>query len=111
MSASSSTTLAAPKTASPFMRALPYVALLALLALAVTFDVSAADGGLEKVNEGVEKVKSVLRLCAAGVVTIAIMWAGFKMGFQKSGLMEVMPIFIGGLLIGAAPFIASFLIE
>ncbi|HDS1667642.1 hypothetical protein A7X86_13575 [Stenotrophomonas maltophilia] len=92
------------------MRALPYFALLALLALVATFDVSAADGGLEKVNEGVEKVKSVLQLVAAGVVTIALMFAGFKMGFQKSGLMEVMPIIIGGLLIGAASYIASFLV-
>lgn len=110
MSASSSTTLGTPSKANAFMRALPYFALLALLALVATFDVSAADGGLEKVNEGVEKVKSVLQLVAAGVVTIALMFAGFKMGFQKSGLMEVMPIIIGGLLIGAASYIASFLV-
>jgi type IV secretion system protein VirB2 len=109
MSAPSSTALATPKNANTFKRALPYFALMALLALVATFDVSAAEG-LEKVNESIEKVKSVLQLAAAGVVTIAIMFAGFKMGFQKSGVMEVMPIIIGGLLIGAASYIASFLV-
>ncbi|HEF3545858.1 TPA: TrbC/VirB2 family protein, partial [Campylobacter upsaliensis] len=46
----------------------------------------------------------------AVVLTIAFMWAGFKIMFQGQTLREVAPVFIGGVLVGAASAIAGYII-
>jgi len=45
------------------------------------------------------------------VVTIAIIWAGFKMIFQGARLSEVANILIGGSLIGGAAAMATFIVN
>ena len=69
-----------------------------------------ADGGLEKVNTFVENVLAVLRGISIGVVTVAIMWAGYKFLFKQADMAECGKILAGGLLIGGAAELAGYLI-
>ena len=77
------------------------LALLPALALAQGFD---------KVNVTVTNVNAILVLISIGVVTIAIMWAGFKMIFQGARLADVANVLIGGTLIGGAAAFAGFIV-
>ena len=86
--------------------------LLSLLALAVLFatEPAFAQGGLDKVNTFLDNVLTVLRGASIAVVTIAIIWAGYKFLFKHADMMECLKILGGGLLIGGAAEIARFLL-
>ncbi|KQY88250.1 TrbC/VirB2 family protein [Pelomonas sp. Root1444] len=68
---------------------------------------SALAEGFEKVNSNVDAVVVLLVSIAIAVVTIAIMWAGFKIIFQGARLADVANILIGSTLIGGASAIAA----
>lgn len=82
----------------------------ALVLLAVIAGPAAAQG-LEKVNEGVQKIIDTLNIISVGVVTIAVVIAGYKIAFQNARMSDVAPVLIGGILVGAAAQIAAFLIQ
>ncbi|RWU13140.1 TrbC/VirB2 family protein [Xanthomonas phaseoli] len=88
-------------------------ALLSVAALAAAMVIAgpAAAEGLEKVNQGAENVLSVLNAISVTIVTIAVIVAGYKMAFAHSRFVDVVPILGGGILIGAAPQLARFLIN
>jgi type IV secretion system protein VirB2 len=65
---------------------------------------------IKKVNDTMEAVQGVLAGVAIAVFTIAIMWAGFKMAFQNARWTEVSNVVIGGILVGGAGGMASWLI-
>lgn len=67
-------------------------------------------GGLTKVNTFMDNVLMVLRGVSITVVTIAIIWAGYKFLFKHADLGEVGKILGGGLLIGGAAELAGFLL-
>jgi len=69
-----------------------------------------AQGGLSSVNTFMQTVVDLLRGAGILIVTIAIMWCGYKMLFKGASFSEVAMIFVGGLLIGGAATIASYLI-
>ena len=60
--------------------------------------------GFDKVNTTVTNVNAIL-------VTIAIIWAGFKMIFQGARLADVANILIGGTLVGGAAAFASYIVS
>lgn len=70
----------------------------------------AAAQGFEQINTTVVNVQTVLVLISIAVVTIAIIWAGFKMIFQAARLADVANILIGGTLVGGAAAFASFIV-
>ncbi len=72
--------------------------------------VFAQAGGLDKVNNFVESVLDVLRGISIGVVTIAIMWAGYKFLFRNADIGECAKILAGGLLIGGAAELAAYML-
>lgn len=82
-----------------------------LLALASALPRLAAAQGFEKVNTTVTNVNSILVLVSVAVVTIAIIWAGFKMIFQGSRLSDVANILLGGTLVGGASAFAAFIVN
>lgn len=82
---------------------------LSLLAVDPAF-AQAAGGGLQKVNTFMDNVLTVLRGVSITVVTIAIIWAGYKFLFKHADLGEVGKILGGGLLIGGAAELAGFLL-
>lgn len=53
------------------------------------------------------KINSVLNGLSIVVVTIAIVFAGYKVAFAHARIAEVAPVLIGGILIGAASQIAN----
>lgn len=83
------------------------------IAAALMFFVSPAvmaQGGLDGVNTFLDTVVSMLQGAGVLIVTVAIMWCGYKMIFKGASFSEVAMIFVGGLLIGGASFIASYLV-
>jgi len=85
-------------------------AVVCLSMLAVDPAFAQAGGGLTKVNTFMDNVLTVLRGVSITVVTIAIIWAGYKFLFKHADLGEVGKILGGGLLIGGAAELAGFLL-
>lgn len=75
----------------------------------------ADDVGFDQKNGGackfVTQINTILNLVSVSVVTIAIIFAGYQIAFAHKRVSDVAPIFIGGLLIGAAGQIAKMLIQ
>jgi type IV secretion system protein VirB2 len=55
-------------------------------------------------------IQSALYAAGACVVTIAIIWAGYKLAFAHSSLHDVAKPFVGAILIGSAATIAAYLL-
>jgi type IV secretion system protein VirB2 len=66
--------------------------------------------GFDKINTTVTNVQAILVTISVAVVTIAIIWAGFKMIFQGARLADVANVLIGGTLVGGAAAFASFIV-
>lgn len=71
---------------------------------------AAAAQGFDKISTTVNNVQAILVTISVAVVTIAIIWAGFKMIFQGARLADVANVLIGGTLIGGAAAFASFIV-
>jgi len=70
----------------------------------------AAAQGFDKINTTVTNVQTILVTVSIAVVTIAIIWAGFKMIFQGARLADVANVLIGGTLVGGAAAFASYIV-
>lgn len=70
-----------------------------------------ADGGLDKVSGFMDNILKVLSGISIAVVTIAIMWAGYKFLFKHAEISECTKILGGGLLIGGASELAKYLLQ
>ena len=66
--------------------------------------------GFDQINTTVLNVQAILILISVAVVTIAIIWAGFKMIFGGARLSEVANVLIGGTLVGGAAAFASYIV-
>lgn len=87
--------------------ALPAALPTLLLALASN---AAQAQGFDKINTTVTNVNTILVMISVAVVTMAIIWAGFKMIFQGARLADVANVLIGGTLIGGAAAFASYIV-
>ena len=89
---------------SPLLSAVALVALLALpeLALAQDFEDDACTF--------IGNIRNLLTIASVAVVTIAIIFAGYQIAFAHKRISDVAPILIGGLLIGAAGQLATWLL-
>ena len=67
--------------------------------------------GFDKINTTVTNVQAILVAISIAVVTIAIIWAGFKMIFQGARLVDVANVLIGGTIIGGAAAFATFIVN
>lgn len=66
--------------------------------------------GFDRINTTVQNVNAILVTISVAVVTIAIIWAGFKMIFQGARLADVANVLIGGTLVGGAAAFASYIV-
>jgi type IV secretion system protein VirB2 len=82
------------------LRAMAALSTLPTLALAQGFD---------RINTTVTNVNAILVTISVAVVTIAIIWAGFKMIFQGARLADVANVLIGGTLIAGSAAFASYI--
>lgn len=53
----------------------------------------------------------ILKVISAGIVTVAIVFAGYQIAFAHKRLSDVAPVLIGGLLIGGAATIAAWFVD
>ena len=67
--------------------------------------------GFDKINTTVTNVNAILVTISIAVVTIAIIWAGFKMIFQGARLADVANVLIGGTLIGGATAFSTYIVS
>ena len=67
----------------------------------------AAGGGLGGIKSIFEEVMKALDTIAVVVVTVAFAVAGYKVVFGGRTIQEVSPILIGGVIIGAASYLAG----
>lgn len=80
------------------------------LALISSQTLAAGGSGASSVNSLFEQILSILQGLSVVVVTIAILWAGYKVLFKGAALMEVAGPLMGAVLIGAGPWIAEILV-
>jgi type IV secretion system protein VirB2 len=92
----------------PTIQRLRLSAASAILLLAVA---KAGAQGFDKINDTVVNVNAILTTISIAVVTIAIIWAGFKMIFQGARLSDVANILMGATLIGGASAMAAFIVS
>jgi len=85
------------------------IAAVAATLLASAHGLASAQG-FDKINTTVTNVNAILVTISIAVVTIAIIWAGFKMIFQGARLADVANVLIGGTLIGGAAAFASYIV-
>ena len=86
--------------------------LLARVGIAIMLTAaSPAFAQISKVNTVMSNVQTVLAGVSVTILTVAIMWAGFKMAWQHAKWSEVSNIVIGGIFIGGAGGIAAWLIN
>lgn len=98
--------------ASPRLQALRTAAVAALIIVPCLAMAQASGAGdLTSATCGVlGKVKTLLNAVSIIVVTIAVIFSGYQIAFAHKRISDVAPVFIGGLLIGAAGQIANMLI-
>lgn len=84
---------------------------LATLLAASAAAVAAPGGGTTSVETLFGTIKTTMENVSLVVVTIAVIWAGYKVLFQGNQLQEVAKPLIGGIMIGAAGWIASLLVK
>lgn len=84
---------------------------LAFAIIVIMPSLALAAGGLQKVDTLFQSVQTALYAVGAVVLTIAIMWAAFKVMYQGQTLREVAPTLLGGIIFGAASGIAGLLIN
>lgn len=80
---------------------------LALIAMPVL----AQAAGFDKIEDTVTNVNTILVTISVAVVTISIIWAGFKMIFQGARLADVANVLIGGTLVGGAAAFAAYIVS
>lgn len=93
----------------PLRAAAFLVALLALPELAM----ATPDEGGEFEGQACDflnNITNLLGIASIAVVTIAIVFAGYQIAFAHKRISDVAPILIGGLLIGAAGQLATWIL-
>ncbi|MCI5851840.1 MAG: TrbC/VirB2 family protein [Sutterellaceae bacterium] len=69
-----------------------------------------AAGGTSNINTLFETILSTMQGVAVVLATIAFVYAGFRMLFQRASIEQVAGPLIGGVVIGAAAWIANLLV-
>jgi type IV secretion system protein VirB2 len=87
------------------------LALFAFAALLILPGIAFADGDPTELRDTAcgffSNISMVLNAVSIVVVTIAVMFSGYKVAFAHARIAEVTPVLIGAVLIGAASQIAK----
>lgn len=83
---------------------------LAVAGAALAMSATPAFAQIARVNTVMTNVQTVLIGVSVVAFTIALVWAGFKMAFQHAKWSEISNIVIGGIIVGGASGIASWLL-
>jgi type IV secretion system protein VirB2 len=55
-------------------------------------------------------IKTILTTISVVVITVAIIFAGYQIAFNNKRVNDVMPVFIGGLVVGLGTALATFFV-
>lgn len=99
-----------PVSVQPISRGSLSIKALFVMALTLVMT-NSAFAQITKVNTVMANVASVLTGVSVLIFTITIMWAGFKLAWQHAKWSDISNIVIGGILVGGAAGIASWLIN
>lgn len=80
------------------------------LSVSLALSSSPAFAQLERGTEMLNQVSTWLLSIGVVVLTIALMFVGFRMMFQAAQWKDVAPVFWGGVLIGGAAGVAGMLV-
>lgn len=108
-STASSNTIAA-KRSSLSRFALPALGIMALVLMLMEPAFAQAGGVESRATAFMDNVIGVLKAVSIGAVTIAVMICGYGIAFGGKTFRDVAPILIGGVIIGAASYIASMIL-
>ena len=90
---------------------LTMVALFPEFALAADGDTAGTfEAACTNVSSFFGNFQVILKAISVGIVTIAIVFAGYQIAFAHKRISDVAPILIGGLLIGGAATIAAWFV-
>ncbi|HEG2607245.1 TrbC/VirB2 family protein [Campylobacter sp. W0066.1] len=81
-----------------------------ILLIALAVNLSFAAGGIDKVNALAQDIESALFGVSIIAITIAFGIAGYRMAILKQQWTEVLPVVIGGVVIGSASSLAALLV-
>ncbi len=98
------------KTLNSLARRAQFARLLALTAstwLVATPALAGVSAGLAKAKSILDEANTGLMALGVVVVTIAILFVGFRMIFRNAQWADLAPVFWGGLLVGGAATIAG----
>lgn len=90
-----------------FLKAAVFVAALTAPAAFASGNFGGTD---TKTCEFFTNIMGLLNIASIAVVTIAVIFAGYQIGFAHKRIGDVAPLLIGGVLIGAAGQIARMLL-
>ncbi|HEV7381404.1 MAG TPA: TrbC/VirB2 family protein [Dyadobacter sp.] len=85
------------------------ISLLCAAAVIAVPDIALA-AGLQKATSFFDTLAVWLRAIGISVVTLALMWSGYKFLFQQARFQDISHVIFGSLLIGAATEIGVFLL-
>lgn len=81
---------------------------LALIAATIVSTPALAADGFTKANTLMENISTGLYSLAGATITIAVLWVGYKVLYNKQALSECSGIIIGGILIASATAVGGF---
>jgi type IV secretion system protein VirB2 len=87
-----------------------YVRSAAIIAIATLMVANPAFAQVAKLTTVMDNVRAALVGIGLVVLTIAIIWAGYKMIFQHAKWSEIANIVIGGIFVGGAAEFAGWII-
>lgn len=70
----------------------------------------AGGGGFDRVNTVFDNVNGILIAAGAGIMTMCLLWCGYKVMFKGASFEDISKPLIGGIILGGAPTLAGFLL-
>ncbi|MFY4766520.1 TrbC/VirB2 family protein [Campylobacter sp. GB48] len=81
-----------------------------ILLIVLAVNLAFAAGGIDKVNTLAQDIEAALFGVSIIAITIAFGIAGYRMAILKQQWTEVLPVVIGGVVIGSASSLAALLV-
>lgn len=84
-------------------------AVLVAVLLGLSSPAFAGGDGFTRVSTVFNNVNTVLIAAGVSIMTMAILWCGYKVTFRGASFDDISKPLIGGIILGAAPTLAGFL--
>ncbi len=79
-------------------------------AFLMSIDPALAASGTQSINTLFQQILTVLQGVSIVVVTIALVWAGYRVMYTEASIRQVAGPVMGAILVAAAPWLADLLV-